>query len=92
MAETAREIISKVKNLLDKELSELVVRRDKGRELIEHELDADRKKTLEGYWGELDEVYKRLLLAHSILTNKTKKGIKIDCAVCLGIVTEEEAK
>jgi len=92
MAKTAEQVINNIKSLLDEELSDLVVRRNNGRELIEHELDTGRKKALEEYWNELDEVYKRLLLVHSILANKTKKSNKIDCAVCLGLVTEEEVK
>lgn len=92
MAKTGEEILNKVKDSLSKELDALTVRRDKGREAIEAELDEGRKKSLTSYWDELDGAYKRLLLAHSILTKQTKKNTKLNCAVCLGIITEDEEK
>lgn len=93
MAETGKEILDRMKEFLNKELDSLTVRRDKGREAIEHELDEDRKRQLIDFWDGLDDAYKRLLLAHSIITKDTQKSDdKLNCAVCLGLITEEEQK
>jgi len=92
MAETGGEILDRIKESLNVELNALTIRRDRGREAIEQELDEDRKKLLMGYWDELDNAHKRLLLAHSIITRSTDKSDdRLNCAVCLGLITQEEA-
>jgi len=93
MAKSGEEILDRIKESLNVELNALTVRRDRGREAIELELDEDRKKLLIGYWDELDNAHKRLLLAHSIITKATQKSDdRLNCAVCLGLITEEEGK
>lgn len=93
MAETGEGILDRIKESLNVELNALTIRRDKGREAIELEQDEGRKRLLMGYWNELDNAYKRLLLAHSIITKATQKSDdRLNCAVCLGLITEEEEK
>ena len=91
MADTNEEILIKLTKHLENELDTLKERLEKGGKLIDAEFSESKRSKLLEKWGELDKVYKRVLLAHSVLSS-TKEGPArgVYCAVCLGLVKPEQ--
>ena len=91
MAETGNEILKRLTDLINQELASLTNRLEIGGKTIDAELSETRKaKLLEG-WSELDRVYKRLQLVHSILASPKEAPLTgVYCAVCLRLVEPEK--